>query len=87
MVCPDTTCTTQGWALQFDGACRARVRTCSITSRGTGVGLKARIERRVLTASSSDIEAAVWGADMGNSSLKVRVLSRFSGFGRTEGYQ
>ena len=46
---------TQGWKLHPEGAQRAASITRRSTSSGTGVSLKARIERRVSTASATSM--------------------------------
>jgi hypothetical protein len=52
---PASTCTFQGWMLVPEGARLATARISSTVARGTGVGRKARTERRVVMAASTGL--------------------------------
>src|SRR5574343_1566281 len=75
---PVSICTCQVWVLVPEGAREATARICSIVSRGTGVGRKARIERRLVMAAST---AAVVSGVMFMAGPSGGILGRCAGSG------
>ena len=73
---PVSTVTFQGWVLVPDGAREATRRMSSTTSRGTGVGRKARTERRVAMAASTAAVSWGLGASVMGRLRRQRVQAR-----------